>query len=97
MDEGAASADVDTHTKTSRIRIHAAATGPDGRFLAPDTTLSMADEPGHDELCAREQRFVRDAISEDRDLTRHMDDAVRSLAIVLAADRSMREKRAIDL
>lgn len=97
MDEGAASADVDTHTKTSRIRIHAAATGPDGRFLAPDTTLSMADEPGHDELCAREQRFVRDAIGEDRDLTRHMDDAVRSLAIVLAADRSMREKRAIDL
>ena len=97
MDEGAASADVDTHTRTSRIRIHAAATGPDGRFLAPDTVLSMPDEPGHDELCAREQRFVRDAIREDRDLSRHMDDTVRSLAIVLAADRSMREHRAIDL
>ncbi len=97
MDEGAASSDVDTHTKTSRIRVHHAATGPDGAFAAPDTLLSMADEPGHDALCAREQAFVRDAIREDRDLGRHMDDAVRSLAVVLAADRSMRENRAVDL
>ncbi len=97
MDEGAASADVETHTKTSRIRIHRAETGPGGAFLAPDAMISMADEPGHDALCAREQAFMRDAILEDRDLGRHMDDAVRSLAVVLAADRSMRENRAIDL
>ena len=97
MDQGAASADVETHTRTARIRVHRAETGPDGGFLAPDTLLSMADEPGHDALCEREQRFVRDAILEDRDLGRHMDDAVRSLAVVLAADRSMRENRAIDL
>ena len=38
-----------------------------------------------------------DAIRNDRDLGRHMDDAVRSLAVVLAADRSMRERRAVDL
>ena len=96
-EEGAASAAIDTHTATSRLRIHAAACGPDGAFLAPDEILSLADDPGHDELCAREQRFMRDAILEDRDLGRHMDDAVRSLAVVLAADRSMRENRAIDL
>ena len=97
MDEGAASADVDTHTKTARIRLHGAALGPDGAFAAPDQTLSMADEPGHQALCEREQQFVLDAIRGDLDLGKHMDDAVRSLAVVLAADRSMRENRAIDL
>ncbi len=97
MDEGAASADVDTHTRTARIRLHRADTGPDGAFLAPDELLSTADEPGHQALCEREQKFVLDAIRENRDLGRHMQDAVRSLAVVLAADRSMRERRAIDL
>ena len=97
VEEGAASADVETHTKTSRIRLHRAATGPNGAFTTPDTLIAMDDEPGHDALCAREQRFVAEAIREDRDLSRHMDDAVRSLAIVLAADRSMRDNRAIDL
>lgn len=97
MDEGAASADVDTHTRTARIRLHRADTGPDGGFLVPDELLSTADEPGHQALCEREQAFVLDAIQNDRDLGRHMQDAVRSLAVVLAADRSMRERRAIDL
>jgi predicted dehydrogenase len=97
MDEGAASSDVDTHTKTARIRLHRAETGPDGTFLAPDELLSTADEPGHQALCEREQAFVLDAIQNNRDLGRHMQDAVRSLAVVLAADRSMRERRAIDL
>ena len=72
---GAASAAIDTHTATSRLRIHAAACGPDGRFLAPDEVLTLDHDPGHDELCAREQRFMRDAILEDRDLGRHMDEA----------------------
>lgn len=97
MQEGAASADVDTHTRTARIRLHHAATGPDGGFLVPDELLSMDDEPGHQALCEREQQFVLDAIRGDHDLGRHMRDAVRSLAVVLAADRSMRERRAIDL
>ena len=48
----------------------------------------MADEPDHDELCEREQRFLLDAIDRDVDLSDHMDDAVKSLQIVSAADRS---------
>ena len=97
MDEAAASSDIDTHTRTARIRLHRAETGPDGAFAAPDELLSMADEPDHQALCEREQAFVLDAIRGDRDLGRHMQDAVRSLAVVLAADQSMRERRAIDL
>ncbi|MBB3937202.1 Gfo/Idh/MocA family protein [Aureimonas phyllosphaerae] len=97
MDEGAKSADIDTHTKTARLRIHHAGLGADGLFERQDEMVSMAGEPGHQALCDAEQRFVLDAIHEDRDLTRHMDDAVRSLAVVLAADRSMREGKAVRL
>ena len=38
----------------------------------------------------REQAFVLKAIREDIDLSRHMDDAVQSLRICLAADESVR-------
>jgi predicted dehydrogenase len=97
MDEGAASASVDTHTKTARIRVHGAATNPDGAFIKPDELISMHDEPGHQQLCEREQQFVLEAIRDDRNLERHMLDAIRSLAVVLAAECSMREGRAVDL
>jgi hypothetical protein len=97
MDEGAASASVDTHTKTARIRVHRAATDADGAFVTSDELHSMQDEPGHQQLCEREQQFVLDAIRGDVDLERHMQDAIRSLSIVLAAERSMHERRAVDL
>jgi predicted dehydrogenase len=97
MAEGAKSADVETHTKTATIRVHHAALDAEGRFAKPDTLLSMADEPGHQALCEREQAFVLEAITENLDLSRHMQDAITSLAVVLAADRSMRDGRAIDL
>ncbi|EKF42496.1 oxidoreductase domain-containing protein [Nitratireductor indicus C115] len=97
MAEGAKSDDIDTHTKTSTIRIHRAETDAAGRFRGPDTLLSMDDEPGHQELCDREQAFVLKAIREDLDLTRHMEDAVQSLNICLAADESVRTGREIDL
>ncbi len=40
---------------------------------------------------------VYEAIREDIDLTRHMDDAVRSLAVCLAADESVRTGAAVKL
>lgn len=82
MPDSARSDDIDTHTKTSVLRLHRAGIGYED--------LSMADEPGHQQLCDREQAFVADAIARDIDLTRHMTDAVRSLAICLAADESVR-------
>ncbi len=54
----------------------------------------MDDEPDHQELCNREQAFFLKAIREDLDLTDWMNDAVNSLHIVLAADESIRTKRA---
>jgi predicted dehydrogenase len=97
MAEGAKSDDIDTHTKTSTIRLHSAAIGPDGKFVKPDELLSMQGEPGHQELCDFEQAFLLKAIREDIDLTRHMDDAVRSLAVCLAADESVRTGAAVKL
>lgn len=88
MKEGG-SADIESHTKTANIRL--ALVGQEA------TTMSMDNEPGHDDLCALEQEYLFHSIHEDRDLSRHMDDAIRSLSIVLAADQSMRENRAIDL
>ena len=96
MEEGAASSDHDNHTRTSRIRLQPATPGPNG--AAPeDVFIDMADEPRHQDLCAREQAFLQRAITEDIDLDRHMTDALLTLEIAFAADRSMREKRAIDL
>jgi predicted dehydrogenase len=91
------SADIDKHTKTDAIRLHHAAVGPDKRFLKPDEVFSMEDEPGHQELCDREQEFFLRAIREDLDLTESMDAAVNSLRIVLAAEQSIAEERAIRL
>lgn len=89
MPESARSDDIDTHTKTSLLRVHRVGKG--------DEDISMADEPGHQELCDREQAFVARAINEGLDLTRHMEDAVQSLAICLAADESVRSGQAVRL
>ena len=62
-----------------------------------DRTIDMPDEPGHQELCDAEQAFMLRAISEDIDLTRHMNDAVQSLAICLAADQSIRTGQPVSL
>jgi predicted dehydrogenase len=97
MDAAAKSDDMATHTSTSTIRIHHAATDGDGAFLAADTDLSMAGEPDHQGLCDLEQAYVLRAIGEDLDLARHMDDAVQSLNICLAADESIRSGLAINL
>lgn len=97
VDERAKSDDIDTHTKTSTVRIHRAALGQDGGFAAPDELLHMEGEPGHQELCEREQAFLLEAIRKDLDLSRHMEDAVQSLRICLAADESVRTGRAVKL
>jgi len=90
VDKDARSDDIDTHTKTSTIQLHNAKRDKSGAFVSPDRFLNMTDEPGHQDLCEREQAFVLEAILNDMDLSAHMDDAVKSLAVVLAADISIK-------
>jgi predicted dehydrogenase len=87
MPETARSDDIDNHTMTSLIRLH--------RVGQPDRDLSMADEPGHQALCDREAAYVARAIAEDLDLSKHMQDAVQSLRVCLAADKSIRSGRPV--
>ena len=89
--------DINAHTQTNQLLLHHAELGADGRFARADERLSTAGEPTHDDLCEREQRFLLRAIDEDVDLTAHMQDAVKSLQIVLAADESVRTGRVISL
>lgn len=79
---------VDGHTRVGAIRVHRR----DG-----DAVIEMPDEPGHQALCDAEQAYVLRAIAEDIDLSRHMEDAVQSLRICLAADQSIREGRVVEL
>ncbi|MHA1567707.1 MAG: Gfo/Idh/MocA family protein [Alphaproteobacteria bacterium] len=91
------SADIDQHTKTDALKIHYADVGADKNFTKPDEILSMADEPGHQELCNREQAYFLKAIREDLDLTDSMAAAVSSLRVVLAADESIRIGQVVEL
>jgi predicted dehydrogenase len=93
----AKSADINTHTKTNQILYHHADLAPDGSLARPDERLSTLDEPDHDGLCEREQRFLLKAIDENLDLSDHMSDAVKSLRIVLAADQSVRTGKVVTL
>jgi len=91
------SADIDQHTKTNAIKLHHAEIDANNNFKKPDEWISTEDEPDHQELCEREQDLFLRAITEDIDLSASMDDAVNSLRIVLAAQQSIDEKRAIEL
>jgi len=88
--DAASSSDIDTHTKTNRLRLHYSERDARGNFVREDEIIDMSDEPGHQELCDREQAYFLRAIREDLDLTDHLEDAVNSLRIVLAADESVR-------
>ncbi len=89
MPEDAKSDDHETHTKTAALRLH--------RVGQPDVDLDMAGEPGHQALCNAEAAFMARAIAEDMDLSRHMTDAVRSLAVCIAADESVRTGQPVKL
>jgi predicted dehydrogenase len=98
MDESkTGSADMDSHTRTNALRIHHGALSPTGGFTRADDIIRMDDEPGHQELCNREQTLFLDAILNDRDMTQHVQDAVDSLRIVLAADESVRTGQVVNI
>jgi predicted dehydrogenase len=93
----ASSADHDTHTRTNALRIHHAARNLEGRFARPDELLSTEDEPGHQQLCEREQRLFLRAIRGEVDLSEHHEAAINSLSIVFAADASVRSGEVVRL
>lgn len=91
------SPNIEGHTKTGGLRLHFSTLSPDGSFARKDEWVDTSDEPDHDTLCLLEQQFLLRAIREDLDLSQHLNDAVNSLKIVLAADRAFRTGQTVYL
>ncbi len=86
--EQGGSSSIDSHTRVGTLKVHRE---------GGDRTIDLPDEPGHQVLCDAEAALVADAIKTGRDLSRHMRDALTSLAICLAADESVRIGRPVSL
>ena len=80
--QGLASADVEGHTAADQLIL-----APAG---APETVQSFAGSPGHQGLCELQAAAMARAIIDGADLARHVADAVRAVAVCLAADESVR-------
>jgi hypothetical protein len=88
---------VESHTKTESLRFHNADLNKNDEFIKADEWINLQDEPDHQELCNREQRYFLKAINEDTDLTDHVKDAVNSLRIAFACDESVRTGQVVML
>lgn len=88
---------VDSHTKTESIRVHHSDIDDKNHFRREDTWIDMTDEPDHQELCNREQRYFLHAIQSDIDLSDHLSDALNSLKIAFACDESVKTGEVVRL
>ncbi|MDP4284038.1 MAG: Gfo/Idh/MocA family oxidoreductase [Bacteroidota bacterium] len=91
------SSSIEAHTKTESLRFHHADLDVNGKFAKEDTWINLEDEPDHQELCNREQRYFLKSIIEDIDLSSHAEDAVNSLRIAFACDESVRTGKVVPL
>lgn len=91
------SSSIEAHTKTESIRFHHADLDKNEKFMKEDNWINLEDEPDHQELCNREQRYFLRSIIEDVDLGNHAVDAVNSLRIAFACDESVRTGNVVSL
>lgn len=87
--QGVGSADVEGHTAADHLIL-----APTGQ---PERVTTFADSPGHQGLCDRQAAAMARAIQDNEDLGRHVADAVRSVAVCLAADESVRTGKPVRL
>ncbi|MNY32446.1 hypothetical protein D3C86_1666620 [compost metagenome] len=81
---------IDAHTKTESIKVHYADLDAADQFVKADSWVDLTDEPDHQELCNREQRYFLKAILEDINLDDATADAINSLKIAFACDESVK-------
>jgi predicted dehydrogenase len=96
MGDDADPADINSHTNAGQLCLRMAQ-GDGGHADYEDAWIALGDSVDHQGLCDLEQAFLAKAVVEDADLSEHHHDALRSLEIVLLAEQSMQERRAIDL
>jgi len=88
---------IDAHSKAESLKVHHADIDAKNEFTRADEWIDLADEPDHQELCNREQRFFLKAIQEDLDLSKSMQDALNSLQIAVACDESVKTGQTVQL
>ena len=88
---------IESHSKTESLRVHYADLDQHEKFAKEDEWINLKDEPDHQELCNREQRFFLKSIRENIDLTDHKQDAVNSLRIAFACDKSVKTGQVVML
>ncbi|WP_286860604.1 MULTISPECIES: Gfo/Idh/MocA family protein [Sphingobacterium] len=93
-DEGKSDS-VAAHTQTESLRVHYADLDQRNEFIKGDEWINLSDEPDHQELCNREQRFFQQAILADLDLSSSMEDAINSLRIALACDEAVKTRQTV--
>lgn len=91
------SSEVDSHVKTNELLVHHEARDEHGDYLKEDERINTSDEPGHQELCDREQAHLLRVINEDLDVTKDLEDALNSMRIVAAADTAVRTGKEVFL
>lgn len=91
------SSDINEHTKTNVLVCHYGERDYTGNFAKKDEYIEAHNEPNHQDLCDAEQLYFLEAIKNNTDLTIHLNDAVNSLRIVLAADKSIKTGKKIVL
>jgi len=89
--------DLAKHTSVDSIILHSSAMDAAGAQAEKDRLIKIEDEPDHNELCRREQEYLLRAITEDIDLSEHVEDAVNSLKICFAAVESQASGTVIHL
>jgi predicted dehydrogenase len=89
------SSNIDSHTKTDGLLVHSSQLNENGQFLKQDVFIDMSNGPDHQSLCDLEQEYFLKAIRENLDLTSHLEDALNSLKIVLAADESIKTDKKV--
>lgn len=89
--------DVSQHTAVNTLVVHWADTDAAGNRLREDEYVEIQDESTHEELCQREQEYLYRAITENLDLSSHIEGAVESLKICFAAVESYLSGQAISL
>jgi hypothetical protein len=72
------------------FRFHNADLNINEKFINEDIWINLADEPDHQELCNREQKYFLESIQKDLDIISHAEDALNSLRIAFACDESIR-------
>ncbi len=95
--DSTSSDNVDAHTATNALLVHRSIIDEQGKITKQDRFLDTTSEPDHQGLCDLEQQYFLKAIQEDLNLTQHLDDAINSLRIVLAADESFKTGQTVSL